>query len=210
MKFLFYSASMGRTVRSGGILCLPDRFMPFVKQFGLQNVEKIDNLTLELADGEYRDFLPCDCFRLAVSLCMKELFERYGVDPEVLEFIPVPVISEEYGDRTYYLLHFKQECDVQSQKMTQRLAKHGDYPWRLVLDYNKINKGWGVFNTRSYGMRIIITDEVRRAINREKMHRGIHLEPVECTNVPEELQEKGYHNAVAWPWWKRFFFPYWV
>ncbi|MDE5704497.1 MAG: hypothetical protein K2I50_00310 [Muribaculum sp.] len=137
---------------------------------------------------------------------LKELFEHYVADSTLIEYYPVKVVSEEYGDRTYYLLHFTRWCDVRNEKMTIFMPR-SKYPARMVLDYNKVCN-LTIFNSDSYNISFLMSDEVRRAIKREKMHIGIAFDPVECSGVPEELQKKGYAcSNPRKPIWKCLSFP---
>lgn len=192
MRHLYYNVGYNEDKRVG-ILGMPEGWNPFpIEKTGIP-VENIDRLILTLKYGKYTDLMVSDGCAYALSPRLKELFEHYVTDSTLIEFYPVKAVSEQYGDRTYYMLHFTRWCDVRNEKMT-RFMPRSKYPARMVLDYEKVG-GLSIFNSDSYRPEFLLSDEVRRAIVREKMHVGIAFDPVECSGVPEELQEKGYACA---------------
>ncbi|WP_300300647.1 DUF1629 domain-containing protein [uncultured Muribaculum sp.] len=205
MKHLYYKATYNEYYKVG-ILGIPDGWNPTPIEKAGVPVENIEKLILTLKYGGYADLMLSEGIAYVVSPRLKELFERYGADPALLEFYPVKVVSEQYGDRIYYLLHFTRWCDVRNEKMT-RFMPRSKYPARMVLDYEKVH-GMSIFNSDSYQPEFLVSDEVRRAIKREKMNVGIAFDPVECSGVPEELQKKGYACANPHkPIWKCLSFP---
>lgn len=205
MKHLYYKTIFNEDDKVG-ILAIPKGWKPFpIEESGVP-VENVDKLIFTLKNGKYTDLMVSTGAAYVVSPRLKELFERYVTDSTLIEFYPVPVVSEQYGDRTYYLLHFTRWCDVRNEQMTSFMPR-SKYPARMVLDYNKVCN-LTIFNSDSYNISFLMRDEVRRAIKREKMHIGIAFDPVECSGVPEELQKKGYACAnPRKPIWKCLSFP---
>lgn len=205
MKHLYYKATFDDD-KMDVILSKPKGWKPFpIEESGVP-VENVDKLIFTLKKGKYVDLMFSDGCSYAVSPRLKELFERYVTDSTLIEFYPVPVVSEQYGDRTYYLLHFTRWCDVRNEQMTSFMPR-SKYPARMVLDYEKVCN-LTIFNSDSYRISFLVSDEVRRAMKREKMHVGIRFDPVECSGVPEELQKKGYACAnPRKPIWKCLSFP---
>lgn len=148
-----------------------------------------ESLVMELKDGEYAHYINSNSSLRFVSSEFKAVLEEYNPDPSMIEFIPVKVKSKEFGDKTYYIIHFTRLCMVNDEELTTYVAPPDRYPWRLVLDYDKV-KDMSVFMTDARLM--IVNDEIRRALNRKKLTIGISLNPVGCSHVPEELQSKGY------------------
>lgn len=205
MKHLYYNVSFNES-KKVGILSKPKDWQPFPIERSGVPVENIDKLILTLKNGKYADFMFSVGCAYFLSPRLKELFEHYVTDSTLIEFYPVPVVSEEYGDRIYYLLHFTRWCDVGNEQMTSFMPR-SKYPARMVLDYEKVCN-LSIFNSDSYNISFLMRDEVRRAIKREKMHIGIAFDPVECSGVPEELQKKGYACAnPRKPIWKCLSFP---
>ena len=192
MKHLYYRVTFNEYYKVG-FLFIPAGWKPFPIEKPGVPVENIDKLILNLKNGEYTDLMFCVGIAYFVSPRLKELFERYGADPALIEFYPVKVVSEEYGDRTYYLLHFTRWCDVRNEKKSRFINRSG-YPERMGVVYEKVCN-LSIFNSDAYRTSFLVRDEVRRAIKREKMHVGIRFAPVECWGVPEVLQEKGYMCA---------------
>lgn len=205
MKHLYYKAIFNEDDKVG-ILTIPKGWKPFPIEKASAPVENIDKLILTLKNGKYTDLMICSGAAYVVSPRLKELFERYVADSTLIEYYPVKVVSEQYGDRIYYLLHFTRWCDVRNEQMTT-LMPRSKYPSRMVLDYEKVCN-LSIFNSDSYHLSILVSDEVRRAMKREKMHVGIEFNPLECSGVPEELQKEGYACAnPRKPIWKCLSFP---
>lgn len=196
MKHLYYNIMIGCSPKAG-VFHTPEGWNTIIENVG-EPIENLNSLVLELKCGGYVDYMLSMGFVMAVSKRMKDLFERYGVDSSLMEFCPVMTVSEEYGNSTYYLLHFKRTFDCIDHHLTEYIGPEDEFPLRLVLDYNKV-KGVSIFNTGTGFSFVIISDELRKAINREKMNVGIVMKPVECSNVPEELQKKGYACATSEP-----------
>lgn len=193
MKHLYYNVSFNES-KKVGMLDIPEDWQPFPIERSGVPVENIDKLILTLKNGKYADFMFSVGCAYFLSPHLKELFEHYVTDSTLIEFYPVPVVSEQYGDRTYYLLHFTRWCDVRNEKMTSFMPR-SKYPARMVLDYEKVCN-LSIFNSDSYNIFFLMRDEVRRAIKREKMHIGIAFDPVECSGVPEELQKKAMRAPI--------------
>ena len=74
---------------------------------------------------------------------LKELLEEYA-EREFVEFIPITVKSKEYGDRQYYIVHFKKIYDVIDEENTVFNDFTGSVI-KLRVDYAKV-KNLHVFN----------------------------------------------------------------
>ena len=70
-------------------------------------IRGLPNAYVKLRDGEYRPFHLCIGGANLVNQEMKELFETFIKNNDDIEFLPVKTVSEIYGDRIYYIMHFK-------------------------------------------------------------------------------------------------------
>lgn len=148
-----------------------------------------ETMSLELKDGSYAHYHRSTTFAKVVSPEFKSVVEEYNTDPSILEFWPVKITSAEYGSRVYYFLHFTRICWVNDEERSVYVSQTDRFPMKLVLDYDKIG-GKSIFMTDAH--RIIVDDEIRRALVRKKLTLGIELAPIRCSHVPMELQRKGY------------------
>ena len=105
-----------------------------------------------------------------VNQDLKDLLQSFiGISNDV-EFLPVRAISEIYGEQTYYIMHFKKIFDVIDTKNTL-YVEGTDSVIKLKLDYNKV-KDLKVF--------IIVSDEVRKSIRKNKLDLWLEFMPVYC------------------------------
>ena len=49
---------------------------------------------------------------------LKTLIESYTTPESEIEFLPIKAISKEYGNKTYYIIHFKKIHDVIDKENT--------------------------------------------------------------------------------------------
>ena len=129
----------------------------------------------QLRDGKYChfDFAPDGSYMVSEEL--KALMESFiGDDPNV-EFLPVKVLSEEYGDRTYYIVHFK---EVYRHMINKRHSDENNGTYiRYALDYEKV-KGLKMFTAR--GNDILVCPALATAIKKQKLKFGTVICPIRC------------------------------
>ncbi|MDD7304474.1 MAG: hypothetical protein PUG76_08155, partial [Prevotellaceae bacterium] len=112
--------------------------------YDAEQVKINDDFVYELQDGKYCPFDMGPHWVRLVDEELKELLETYA-EKEYTEFIPVMVRSKEYGDRQYYILHFKKIYDVIDKENT--VFGYADSIIKLRVDYAKV-KNLHVFNSR--------------------------------------------------------------
>ena len=101
-----------------------------------------------------------------ISQEMKDLFvSLIGGNPDV-EYLPVPVKSRKYGDKTYYILHFKKIYDVMDKEHTV-FVEGTDAVIKVALDAEKV-KDLKIFNSQPAISDVIVSEDVRRAIKKKK------------------------------------------
>lgn len=167
----------------GGVLYAPPSWPRPIAHDG-EEVHNWESLILTLQDGPYRNFNMCVGFANVVSEALKEvILEVVGENPD-LEFLPIQVISKEYGNQTYYIMHFKKIFDVIDTLRTTYVP-NTDSIIKLCVDYEKV-KNLKIFNSRPYINDVIVSDELRRAIKRKHLDDGIEFYPVYCVKDDNE------------------------
>ena len=111
--------------------------------------------------AEYRPFHLCIGGANLVNQEMKELFETFIKNNDDIEFLPVKTVSEIYGDRIYYIMHFKKIFDVIDRKKTI-YVEGTDSILKLRLDYDKV-KSLNIFNSQPVINDIIVSEQVKKA-----------------------------------------------
>lgn len=176
-KILKYYKIVVRGNAIGGVLYAPSSWPRPIANDG-EEVRNWQALIVELKDGPYRNFNMCVGCANIVSEAFKEvILEVVGENPD-LEFLPIQVISKEYGNQTYYIMHFKKIFDVIDPLRTT-FVPNTDSIIKLCVDYEKVH-GLKIFNSRPYINDVIVSDELRRAIKRKRLDDGIEFYPVYC------------------------------
>ena len=195
----------GRPKESGEFCSASQRILSYVRAG--EPVPCLDGVVLDLKDGKYADFMYCVGAPRVVSARLKALFERFGAIEEGVRFYPVRTRSKEYGDRTYYVLHFTEVRDgalrtlaeyIELPPVSTRSLPIGVIPYwmRYALDYRRV-KGLSVFTTIRFSYQLLVSEEVRDAMKREGLDSDVLFHPLDCAYVPEELIRKGYHSVNA-------------
>ena len=138
-----------------------------------------------LEDGKFCHYhLAPFCVNLVDGI-LKDLLEEYA-EKEFVEFVPVLVKSKEYGDRQYYVMHFKKIYDVVDWENSD--CNPPGSVIRLCVDYEKV-KNLHVFNSGSYanGMffpanDIIVSTKVYKEIKKRKLNFGLGFGIIRCLN----------------------------
>ena len=139
-----------------------------------------DSLALELKDGRYPPFTLCVGLVNVVDQELKDLFQLFiGEDPNV-EFLPVKAISKEYGDRWYYILHFK---EVYSEAIDDRhsVALNGSFI-KYGLYYEKV-KDLKIFVPQPD--QVLVCPAIATAMKKRKLNFGTMLVPIRCYKEDE-------------------------
>ena len=174
MKAEFYRFVPDGNNKRGGVLYAPESW-PYPIATDGENVENWENLVVELRDGEYRPFQLCTGGANMVDEDLKNLLLSYmGESKKDVEFLPVLAKSKEYGDRQYYIMHFKKIFDVVDWEDCVYIC--GSLV-KIRLDPNKV-KDLSVFNSQPYINDIIVSDKVRRAIKKKHLDLGLIFMPI--------------------------------
>lgn len=145
-----------------------------------EDVKGLDTLAFELRDGEYAHFHMCVGGANVVSEELKTLFEQYCQDNPYIEFLPIKVDSDKYGEKQYYIMHFKVIYDVIDKEHTAYL-KGPTYCSivRLAVDHEKA-KHLHVFNSRPAVQDVIVSEDVYKEMRKRELDRGTEFYPLIC------------------------------
>lgn len=177
VKPLYYSLIVNSYDPVGGVLYAPEEWPYPIAEDGVE-VKDWRSLVVELRDGKYSPFHMCIGGANMVSEELKELLESYIEDKDSIEFLPVKAVSEKYGDRTYYIMHFTKVFDVIDRDKTVYVPGTDDII-KVRLDYEKV-KNLNVFNFQSYINEVIVSAEVRKSIKKNKLDGGLQFTPIYC------------------------------
>ncbi len=132
----------------------------------------------ELKDGKYCPYLMGPWGVNLVDEDLRALLEEYA-EKEYVEFLPVMIHSEQYGDRQYYVVHFTKIYDVIDKENTV-YGPAGNII-KLRVDYNKV-KDLHVFNSQPIISDINISAKVYKEIKKRKLGLGTSFGRIGCFN----------------------------
>ncbi len=168
----FYRIIVDGNDKKGGVLYAPSEWSyPIARD--ARDVENWQNLILELRDGEYYPFPPCDAGANMVSEELKNLLQSFIGNNKNIEFLPVKTISKEYGDNIYYIIHFKIIYDVIDSQKTIYVPNTNNI-LKIRIDSNKA-KDLKVFNARPFVNDLYVSEDVYQAIRKNKLDKGIEF-----------------------------------
>ena len=136
-----------------------------------------DEFIYELNDGMFCHFHMAPHGINLVDSILKDLLEKFA-EKEFVEFIPVLVKSKEYGDRQYFIVHFKKTYDVID--FANSYCDPPGYVIRMCVDYNKV-KNLHVFNS-AQSLNIIVSTKVYKEIKKRKLNFGLSFGIIRCLN----------------------------
>ena len=170
-KKKFYALII-KSVRSIGVLYAPENVDT---QFGTE-VEPVIGpcgMTFELRKGDYAPYMASNVSARFISFELKELFEEFLPDNYPLEFIPMKIKSERFGDKTYYIPHFKVVFDVIDVKHSKVIPETGVITVPCI-DYEKA-KDLDIFNNSAYFDSVVVSDRVKSEMKKRELDVGIQF-----------------------------------
>ena len=173
----YYELLVKGNDKIGGVLFSPSDWQYPIARDG-QPVKGWEKLTVTLQDGIYRHFHACTGGANMVSKEFKDLLESFiGFHPFV-EFLPVKATNKLYGDKTFYILHFLKIYDVIDRSKTI-FVKGTDSILKLRLCRKKVEK-LKLFNAQPAFKDVIVSDDIRKAIIKEKLNIGLDFMRIYC------------------------------
>jgi hypothetical protein len=167
--------------KSGGVLYAPKEVASQIAKDGEE--VKYNNLEFTLNDGIYMPYHSAVGGANLVDEELKKIIEKYVPKDYPIEFLPVKAKSEKYGEKQYYIMHFKKIFDVLDRDncvYNTFLPKEDSSIIIPCLNSNKL-AGLHIFNTRKNINDIIISDELRKKIKKSKLDIGIEFYRIKCT-----------------------------
>lgn len=163
----------------GGVVYGPKERLKSIALDG-EVVDSLETLRLELKDGKYCSFHSCVGNANIVDEEMKILLEKY-IDSETdVEFLPVMVHSEEYGDKQYYILHFLKIHDVIDEEHSVYYDRNDkDSLIKPAFSIAKV-KGHHLFNSRPYINDVNVSEQLYKEIKKNKLNLGISFQTIRC------------------------------
>lgn len=173
----FYRLSVIGDDKVGGVLYSPPEW-PYPIARDAIEVKNWQSLTVELKYGMYRHFHACTGGANMVSEELKDLLLSFVGKSEDIEFLPVKATSKEYGDRMYYIMHFKKIFDVIDKENTIYVPGT-DSIVKLRIDYEKV-RNLKVFNSQPAINDVIVSKDICNAIKKNKYTLGLDFSPIFC------------------------------
>lgn len=140
--------------------------------------ESVFDMIFTLQDGNYTHFIGSDIGTNFISAELKQLIEDYIPIDYPLEFIPIQIYSDTYGNKEYFILHFKIIFDVLDVENTIYIPGTSSVI-KACLSQTKV-ENLHIFNSRPVINDVIISEKLRKDMKKFKMNIGIELTQVRC------------------------------
>lgn len=136
-------------------------------------VEGYENITFELRNGTYAPFMNSNVIAYFANEELRILLEENLPKDFPLEFLPVKIISKEYGDKLYYLIHFTTVFDVIDEEHSKRILSTGDIAVPCI-DYEKA-KDLDFFNCIARSGSFVVSDKIKKLMKEKGLDTGIQF-----------------------------------
>ena len=112
---------------------------------------------------------------------LKSIIEEFIIPDYPIEFLPVKAISEEYGEKQYYIMHFKIIFDVLDldNSVYHYYEDGGKSIVKPCLDLMKVND-LDIFNSLPAINDIIVSDRLRKVIIKRNLNFGFVFSELKC------------------------------
>jgi hypothetical protein len=134
-------------------------------------VENWQDIEFELKGGIYLPFMNSNTNANFANEDLKNLIQEIVPADYPLSFYPIQVKSEEYGDKIYYLIHFKIIFDVIDVKNSVWVVNSITKPY---IDYDKA-KDLDFFNSKARINGIMVSDKMKKSMQQRKLDAGIEF-----------------------------------
>jgi hypothetical protein len=150
-------------------------------RFGVEvlPVENWQNIEFELKSGIYKPFMNSNTTANFANEELKNLIQEIIPVDYPLEFYPIRVKSKEYGNKIYYLIHFKIIFDVVDAENSIYLDL-SDGTKSIIkprIDFEKA-KNLDFFNASYAINRIIVSDQMKKLMQKKKLDIGIEFKEI--------------------------------
>lgn len=132
-----------------------------------------EDMVFTLKDGEYAPYMISNVCCYLADEDLKQLIEEVIPEGYPLELLPVRVTSEEYGDKTYYLIHFTELLDVIDRKHSKCIPGTKAIAVPRV-DHEKAKK-LDFFNCDVRHQYFFVSDRMRKMMKKRKLDKSIRF-----------------------------------
>jgi hypothetical protein len=175
----YFEMMMDAYYEPGGVIYAPQG-TPYPLARDVQKVIGYENLKFELRDGAYLHYRAVNAGANIVSKELKDLIMEYIPKDYPLEFLPITVHSDVYGNRQYFIMHFKVIFDVINKgKTIYAIPDDETSVIKLCLDCKKVEY-INIFNSQPNINDVIVSDKLRKAIKTKGCDEGIHFQQINC------------------------------
>lgn len=138
----------------------------------------LEGIRIDFPSGDDEaNFLPMhSCLRInsgIVSQQFRDVVEPYITDPTAVEFVPVKVVHEKYGERTYYIMHFLRFEDA-IDEANSKIMTYPDGTRTIMVPSLKRSfiKTKHLFCVDAVGSTIV-SDTLKKALLKNGMKEGL-------------------------------------
>jgi hypothetical protein len=132
-----------------------------------------DGCTFTIFDGEFAPFHNSNTRAHFVNEELKNLIKDFLPQNYPLEFLPIIIHNNQWGDKQYYLLHFTEIFDVIDLGHSKILPSTGDIAVPAIC-YEKA-KDLDFFNSIAYKDCFIVSDKLRKEMKKRGLDRGMQF-----------------------------------
>lgn len=169
----YYRIILDGDDKIGGTLYAPKEVKHGIVEDSREVEKSVFNMTFTLRDGDYTHFLGSNIGAHFVSTELKQLIESCVPIDYPLEFIPIQIVSDVYGNKVYYILHFKIIFDVLDIENTIYVPGT-DSIIKACLSQTKV-ENLHIFNSRPIINDVVISEKIRKDMKKLKKNVGIEF-----------------------------------
>ena len=132
-----------------------------------------DGCTFTIFDGEFAPFHNSNTRAHFVNEELKNLIKDFLPQNYPLEFLPIIIHNNQWGDKQYYLLHFTTIFDVIDMEHSKIIPTTGDIAVPVIC-YEKA-KDLDFFNSVAYLDSFIVSDKLRKEMKKKGLDKGMQF-----------------------------------
>lgn len=173
----YYRLNIDGYFKPGGVLYAPKGTDTLLIQ-DAKEIFEWDKLIFSLVNGIYMPYHAANIGCNLIDYELKKIIKKYIPENYPIEFLPVKVQSNEYGEREYYIIHFKIIFDV-IDPINSLYVEGNKNIIKPCLDFNKV-KYLDIFNSRPAINDIIISERLKKEIIKHKLNIGMEFSQLRC------------------------------
>lgn len=169
----YYSIVLDGNDKIGGVLYAPKGVRHGIVKDSIEIDKNIIGMKFTLQDGAYTHYMGANIGANFVSSELKQLIESYIPNNYPLEFIPVQILSEIFGNKEYFIMHFTRIFDVIDTENTVYIPGMNSII-KVCLSQEKVIN-LHIFNSQPSINDVIISEKLRKDMKKLKMDVGIEF-----------------------------------